>query len=143
MGRYLAVFLTFAMSGLLHLCGDVAAGIHWRESGVLQFYCTQALGVVIEDRAQALYHYFERGRRKRQPAQRPMKRLDPAQKVSRIAKEVPSNGVNQRPALWKRLIGYLWVIVWMVWSMPVWTYPVSQRNKGEGVLPFGFLRHFI
>lgn len=38
-----------------------------------------------------------------------------------------------------RAVGYLWVMAWMVWTTPGWTYPSMQRDKGEGILPFSLL----
>ena len=46
---------------------------------------------------------------------------------------------NGQPKLPMRILGYLWLVLWMAWSMPVWTYPVSRRDTGEGILPFSFL----
>src|SRR3954462_8118006 len=28
--------------------------------------------------------------------------------------------------LWQKGLGFFWVVTWMVWSMPVWTYPISR-----------------
>ena len=53
--RYLFIFLTFAVSGVVHAVGDIAAGIEWRESGSMEFFCVQALGIMFEDAVQALY----------------------------------------------------------------------------------------
>lgn len=42
--------------------------------------------------------------------------------------------------LWQKVLGFLWVITWMVWSMPVWTYPISRASQGEGILPFSIIQ---
>lgn len=36
-------------------------------------------------------------------------------------------------------LGYLWVLAWMVWTTPLWTYPSMQRGKGERILPFSLM----
>lgn len=36
-------------------------------------------------------------------------------------------------------VGYLWVVAWMVWTTPVWTYPSMQRDKSERILPFSLM----
>lgn len=41
-----------------------------------------------------------------------------------------------------RALGYLWVVAWMVWTTPVWTYPSMQRDKGERILPFSLMDLF-
>ena len=143
-GRYLAIILKFAMSGLMHLCGEIAVGLHWHDSGALQFFCTQALGLMIEDQAQLFYRYLKNDRQEGEQAQQQSKkRSDPAHRVGGKWHEGSSTKINQRPPLRNRLIGYVWVVVWMVWSMPVWTYPTSRLNGGEAVLPFGVLRHLV
>ena len=143
-GRYLAIILKFAMSGLMHLCGEIAVGLHWHDSGALQLFCTQALGFMIEDQAQLFYRYLKNDRQEGEQAQQQSKkRSDPAHRVGGKWHEGSSTKINQRPPLRNRLIGYVWVVVWMVWSMPVWTYPTSRLNGGEAVLPFGVLRHLV
>jgi hypothetical protein len=52
--RYLFIFLTFAVSGAVHAIGDVAAGISLRDSGSIEFFCVQAVGIMFEDAIQAL-----------------------------------------------------------------------------------------
>lgn len=107
-GRYLFILLTFAASGFFHLFADITQGITWRESGALQFFCIQTLGIMIEDAVQAVYRSL-RGDKAGQ---------------SHIAVTV---------------LGYIWVVAWLVWSTPRWTYPVMQRYGGEPVLPFSLI----
>ncbi|KAF2009043.1 hypothetical protein BU24DRAFT_474509 [Aaosphaeria arxii CBS 175.79] len=49
LARYVFTIITFALSGAMHTCGELAAGITPAESGTIQFFTTQALGIVIED----------------------------------------------------------------------------------------------
>lgn len=55
MSRYLKVFLTFAVSGAMHVVADGGGGMSMAESGALRFFCTQALGIMLEDSVQELY----------------------------------------------------------------------------------------
>ncbi|KAF4554064.1 MBOAT-like protein 5 [Elsinoe fawcettii] len=52
--RYVQLFLTFYVSGLLHIVADLARGISWKDSGAISFFCTQAFGIMAEDAVQAL-----------------------------------------------------------------------------------------
>ena len=54
LGHQLCFFLVFLLSGFLHATIDLSAGIPWHESGAIRFFCTQALGIWIEEVARAL-----------------------------------------------------------------------------------------
>ncbi|MCJ1282376.1 hypothetical protein MMC26_001699 [Xylographa opegraphella] len=47
--KYLRVLTTFLASGIMHLLMDLAAGISLQESGAVRFFCTQVVGIAIED----------------------------------------------------------------------------------------------
>ena len=79
---------------------DLASGMTRQESGSVQFFCTQALGIILEDSVQALYQRYKTN-------------LLPA-----------SEG-------WTKVIGYIWLGVFLVWSTPVWAYPAIRRDKGR------------
>jgi hypothetical protein len=51
--RYTRIFLAFLVSGAIHVIGDRAFGIPYREMGSLPFFCLQALGIMLEDGVQA------------------------------------------------------------------------------------------
>jgi hypothetical protein len=53
--RYLKIFLTFFLSGFIHLLPDLTAGITFSQSGALRFYCVQVLGIILEDGVQEIY----------------------------------------------------------------------------------------
>jgi hypothetical protein len=107
--------LVFQLSGLLHLIGDVVAGVHWRNSGVMQWFSMQALGFVIEDSVITLYRKLTGS-------------------TPRPSHQVPT---------WQKVIGFIWVCCWMAWTMPVWIYPISRASEGEGVLPFGIVEYIL
>ena len=75
-----------------------------RQSGALQFFCTQALGIMLEDGVIAIY-----------------KRSMRPKKAERIA------GVE-------KAIGCLWVMSFIVWSSPVWVFPVTINTRKEHAL---------
>lgn len=62
--RYVNVFLTFAVSGLLHVAEEYGTGVTLAQSGSMRFFCTQALGLMFEDAVTALVHACF-GRKKR------------------------------------------------------------------------------
>ena len=123
-GRYTFTFFTFLLSGLMHVCGDMAAGIPFAVSGVVQFFAIQALGIMIEDAVQHMWG-----------------RASQSSGSSHDGKRKGAKG-EDGPELWKRVVGYVWVAVWMAWSVPVWSYPAARRSSGEGVLPMSLIEHF-
>jgi hypothetical protein len=40
---------------------------------------------------------------------------------------------------WAYALGYVWVALWMTWSVPMWVYPTLRRG-GEGMVPYSFIR---
>ncbi|KAI9805732.1 MAG: hypothetical protein M1833_005225 [Piccolia ochrophora] len=115
--RYTFIFFSFLISGFMHAATDVASGVPWRESGSIKVFCTHVGGIMLEDAVKAIFR-SARG---------------------------PDRGRTHTP-VWTRVLGYVWVIVFMAWSVPVWSYPAMYHNHGEKkdeVLPFsivGFLR---
>lgn len=99
LGRYLFILLTFGLSGAMHIWGDMASGLPWHESGVVHFFCVQTLGIALEDGDQAAYEVSSGG--------------------TAIEGNRKSDSSITRPRLWKRIIGYVWVAVWMAWSVPL------------------------
>lgn len=115
--RYAKMILTFSISGVFHKLVDMAGGMTVQESGSLQFFCTQALGIIIEDMAQAIY--FSRLQTKK---------------------------VIRSSPLWARLLGYVWLGTFLVWSSPVVIFPAIRRNRGEPkdeILPFSILGYLL
>lgn len=116
--RYTAIFLTFLLSGFMHLAADLASGIPWQQSGAIRFFCIQVIGIMLEDGVQAIY------------------------RSARGLHRSPGNRSPGQPPLWTRLIGYIWVLAFLSWSSPAWIYPTLRMNKGEDkdvVLPFSFV----
>ena len=97
----------------MHIGHDVGGAVEVRH-GAMRFFCTQFLGVVIEDTVQAQWSRMERGQGR----------------------------VCGRVAGWKKWVGYAWVLVFLVWSTPVFQYPVmmAKRPAGDAMLPFSVAR---
>ena len=111
LARYPVLLVTFTISGILHHLGDVAIGVPWEEAGAARFFIMQAIGIMIEDTVQGIFRWLTG--QKRTPA---------------------------KPTGWKHALGLAWVLIWLTWTTPVWVYPVAQRSKGQGILPFSLLR---
>lgn len=100
--RYAELLIAFAVSGLLHTGGDVGQGMSlgsFSEWTTLRFFVTQAAGIMLED---AIIGAWRR---------------------------VAGRGVRARfgrPSLWKRVLGYVWLAVFMTWSTPRWAYPHAR-----------------
>ena len=112
--QYTCFILIFVLSGVLHTVVDFAGGVPWHHSGALQFFCTQLLGIIIEEVMQSIYR---RGFR--------------------------SNREEQVLGLWTRIVGYVWVCAFLVWSGPVWLYPMLITIRGgdeDSILPFCILK---
>ena len=111
LARYILLNLTFLISGIFHKYGDYASGVPWRDAGALKFFVMQAVGIMIEDAIQAGYRGLT-GRKR----------------------------TSEKPALWVRCLGFCWLLLWLVWTTPTWTYPTSQRATGESILPFSLFK---
>jgi len=85
------------------------------ESGAMRFFLTQAFGIVLEDAFQAAYYYVS-GR-------------------ERSAK-IP---------LLHKIVGYVWLVLFLSWSTPAWSYPQmrSIRSGVDFLLPFTIFGHDI
>jgi hypothetical protein len=97
--RYYKLLVSFAISGYIHIACDLALGHDLAKSGSMQFFMTQAAGIMLEDAVQAIY-YSVSGEKK----------IDP-------------------PPLWRKIVGYVWVIVFAVWSTPVWSFPMIRGTR--------------
>jgi hypothetical protein len=56
--RYAKIFFTFFVSGVMHVVADSGGAVPVAQSGALQFFCTQALGILLEDAIQELSRIF-------------------------------------------------------------------------------------
>lgn len=97
----------------MHYLIDLSIDLSISTSGAVTFFCTQAIGVLLEDFACSVYRSVE-GISRDQPVTRG-----------------------------QRIIGYLWVGTFMAWSLPVYVYPMLYRgNLGldDSVTPYSIVR---
>ena len=40
----------------------------------------------------------------------------------------------------RRFVGYMWVVVFLVWSTPVWMFPPMRQGDSGQMVPFSFVR---
>ncbi|KAH7115876.1 membrane bound O-acyl transferase family-domain-containing protein [Dendryphion nanum] len=114
-GGYAYALLVFGLSGLVHVVGDIASGMKFRETSVMHWFLIQALGFVLEDLFIAIYRKIT-GTRNRHP------------------KNIPT---------WQKAVGFAWVFSWMLWTLPAWNYPIARKSEGEGVLPFSIVEFLV
>ena len=115
--RYAVLMLHFLISGVLHAFIDLASGIPWLSSGAIRFFCTQGLGIVLEDVVQAIYFLV-------------------------FGRPPPSTP----PTLWSRCLGHVWLALFLSWSVPTWLYPMLYRTRSgmqDSALPFSPIRAVI
>lgn len=113
--RYLKIFLTFTLSGVMHNIAGISSGMPVQDYGVLQFFCTQPFGIMIEDAVRACHTRLIRGSGK--------------------SMDTPP------PTLITHCIGYAWVAAFLLWSTPAWLYPQASRPVAAG--PSSFLPYSI
>lgn len=44
-------------------------------------------------------------------------------------------GQRQCGKTWIKVLGYVWVLTWLIWSSPVWIYPLVRRSSGAALIP--------
>ena len=81
---------------------DVGWGVMPSQSGALRFFCTQSLGIMIEDVVQEVNRRI-RGQR----------------------------NVSKSEAFWKEAVGYVWVLLFLSWSTAAWQYPAMMTMRRE------------
>ena len=110
-----------------HDVGGLVAVQQRGRHGAMRFFCTQFLGIVVEDGVQAVW---SRSRR--------------VEKRGRGEGESEGEGgrVGKNWMMLRRWVGYLWVMAFLVWSGPVFQYPVmvAKRPVGDELLPFSVAR---
>lgn len=114
LARYLNIFLIFGLSGVLHSIAGISSKMPLTEYGVLRFFCTQTLGIIIEDGFQALFNRFG-----------------------------GMNSTGRPTSTLTRCVGYSWVYVFLIWTTPSWLYPQASRPTVPGsrdILPYSILR---
>ena len=103
--RYINLFLVFGISAAFHTSNDITMGIPPAESVEHEFFLMQAVGITLEDFAGWLYRVVR-----------------PRPQPNRRDEKTGRDGVEERVESWQKLMGYLWVIAWFVFTTPRWSY---------------------
>ncbi|KAF2742532.1 hypothetical protein M011DRAFT_490496 [Sporormia fimetaria CBS 119925] len=118
LGRYTSIYGTFALSAIIHALVDTTAGIKPSENLVWQLFVMQAVGITIEDFVEWAYHQISGSK----------------------ARGEGKSGVNQ-PYLWQKALGFVWVLAWLSWTTPTWSY-ANMRNAGDPLFSFSPIETF-
>jgi hypothetical protein len=96
--RYTNIFFVFTLSGILHVLFDIAVGKVDSKISTMLFFQSFAFGVMIEDGVQALW--------RRLKGQKFHSQCD--------------------VSLWKRILGFLWVAMFIIIVAPWFAYPTAR-----------------
>ncbi|KAJ5746493.1 toxin biosynthesis protein Tri7-like protein [Penicillium odoratum] len=99
--RYTSTFLSFLLSGLIHLAAQYK-GSTFEKRGAVEFFTSFSLGIIIEDGAQALWS-----------------------RITASASDENNTPNDSNTALWKKIIGYLWVTGWLVGLGAYYSYDMA------------------
>lgn len=114
--RYVNITLVFLCSGILHVISDKMQGVSFEKSGSMTFFLGCALGIMTEDGVQKAFS------------------------VLTGAPHTP--GSDAAPRLWKRVIGYTWVIFWLCLISPSHLMPLTDLPKeNRWFVPVSFVEH--
>lgn len=106
--KYARVVLAFTLSGLLHVIVDCSLAIPLKESGAMNFFIIQVLGIAVEDMAFGL---------------------------NRLKDESIRQSPKSFRA---KLLGYIWTAAFVVWSLPAMIYPSMRHMSPDKVRPVPF-----
>ncbi|KAJ5654450.1 toxin biosynthesis protein Tri7-like protein [Penicillium lividum] len=99
--RYTSTILSFFISGLIHLAAQYK-GSTFEKRGAVEFFTSFSLGIIIEDGAQALWS-----------------------RLTASASDENNSPKDMNTALWKKIIGYLWVTGWLVGLGAFYSYDMA------------------
>lgn len=112
--RLAILAIAFLGSGMMHLTANLSSGVSHVETGIFQFFFTQVGGILVEDQIKTLYRRLR----------------SKSKKIS-------------QPSILARIIGYVWVVAFMIWTVPAWVYPEASKPVAPGpnsVLPFSVVK---
>lgn len=114
--RYLNVTFPFLLSGILHTILDVCGGVPQSEARTWVFFVLQAVGIMMEDAVEATYRWT-------------------------FASKQGEKTVYPKLQLWHKIVGYVWVYLFMVWSTPAWSFANIRHADPEHnyILPFSII----
>ncbi|GKZ37640.1 hypothetical protein AbraIFM66950_009289, partial [Aspergillus brasiliensis] len=119
--RYTNVFVVFFLSGALHVIADVVGRVPVRESGSMVFYLSFTLGYMIEDGVQAVW------KRLQGPGKAPSSSSSSSSSSS-------DGGGGDEPEVWKKILGYIWVVAFLTVTSVGYFEPVRERLERQMAL---------
>jgi hypothetical protein len=96
------ILLSFVFSGIVPIPSDMGSAVPYSQSGVIQFMCSQLIGLIIGDLVG---------------------------KVCSRAFGQPKFSTRMRNC--GKTLGYFWVLAFLMWSGPVRWYPVIRMQTKE------------
>jgi len=117
--RYLNVTFPFLLSGILHTVLDTCGGVAQSEARTWVFFVLQAVGIMMEDSVEAAYCWL-------------------------FASKTGEKIVYPELKLWHKIVGYVWVYLFMVWTTPAWSFANIRHADPEHnyILPFSVVGWF-
>jgi hypothetical protein len=100
--RYTNVLLVFFLSGVLHMTIDVVLNVPIRESGAMTFFLSFTVGYMIEDGVQAVWKQYH-----------------------------GSQKAREEPELWKKAIGFIWVVAFLAKTSAGYFRPSQTRPESQ------------
>jgi hypothetical protein len=107
----ITVASSFALSGALHTAAEISSGIPAHQLGVFRFFCTRALGVIVEQGIVSLFR-----------------------KIKAENHQGRKDGYD--PVWYVRIAGYAWVMAFMTWTGPSWICPQAAKASAQGTAAF-------
>lgn len=119
--RYVRIFATFFLSGIIHTLVDTTAGINLKGNTAMTLFLMQAVGITIEDFIEWVYRSTKLG-----------------QTPSAADERNYGKGGVESPNRWQCMVGYVWVAAWLVWTTPAWSYQNIRHDAGQ-LFPFSIV----
>jgi hypothetical protein len=114
--RYSNLFIVFLISAMFHVVVDVLQSISVQHSGSMVFYLAFVLGIMLEDGVQGIWKWAA-----------PM---SDSRQVGKARSPVIVS-------LWKRAVGYIWVMLWLGVTSTWYFTPMIQSTKHDlQMVPF-------
>ena len=118
--RYTNLSIVFLTSAIFHVIVDILQSIPTERSGSMPFYLAFILGIMLEDGVQHLW-----------------KRLQTSDNGQDQAKQS-----SDMAPLWKRIVGMVWVMVWLgVTSTWYFSPMIQSTNEDMRMIPFSVAKH--
>lgn len=139
--RYTHIFFVFFFSGIYHQIQDFSTILPWHKSHTLRFFVTQALGILLEDHVQQIaYHHRRRCIRSSSAGVATTcqgnNNINGNEGEEEEEEVENSQRIRSDKSIWARkVLGHIWVSVFMIWSTPAWFYPAAHQIRHQAGMP--------